>query len=399
MKVLVDHKEGQYRSQLFEELVYELLLERFPEWEVSRNVLVPKKGRKEKLTSTPVDFVARTPAGDYILIEAKAPYTGSPSYGINRTLRRLKSVFDRMPQRQDIRKVILTLASELPTNSEKELLKAKEYFAEREVEFELLDSKEIKRLLRRHLNLKLSSFATRGLELALGRKRTERERKTGKRKLTVKDKKRAESEKQIREKVVSIEELRSDEYKNAIVVCADFCSYSRFVSASFSDKELVISIMSRFYREVRRIIEEYGGIVDKFMGDGVLFYWLSREQLKDLAKIIDCCISQLIGISMNLAGEWQDHLDVFVKTKGMRCGGAIGDVLLITEKYKSTSGYHAIGDCINLASRLVSKTSPNSFLISNRLKTKVFGEDGDFEEITPFTAKNIGLVKAWKKRY
>lgn len=399
MKVPINHKEGQYRSQLFEELIFGLLLDFFSDWDVNRNVFVPKQSRKGKLTSTSVDFVARSPSGDYVLVEAKAPYTGTPSYGVNRTLRRFKSIVDRVPERGHVTKIILALASELPASSEKELLKAKEYFAERKIECEIWDAKQIKRLLRQYLHLKLGSFSTNDLELVLGKEAKKVEGVAEKKKLTTKEKKQAQSEKEIKEKLITFEELKSDEYKNAIVICADFCSYSRFVNASASDKELIISIMSRFYREVRKTIQEHGAIVDKFMGDGVLFYWIIRSPLNSVSKIINSCIRRIIGISMNLAEEWQDHLDAFVKTKGMRCGGAIGDVLLITEEPEGTLSFHAISDCINLASRFLLKASPNSFIISNKLKTKIFGEDDNFEEMNPLLLKNIGLVKAWKKNY
>ena len=399
MEVPIDHKEGQYRSQLFEELIYGLLLEFFSNWDVNRNVFVPKEWKKGKLISTPVDFVAKSPGGDYVLVEAKAPYTATPSYGINRILRRLKSIVGRFPEREHVKKIVLALASELPASSEKELLKAKQYFAERKIECEMWDGKRIKELFRRYLRLRLGSFSTNELELALGKEARKIGRIPEKKKLTTREKKQARSEREIKEKLITLEELKSDEYKNAIVICADFCSYSKFVNASGSDKELIISIMSRFYREVRKAIEEHGGIVDKFMGDGVLFYWIIRGPLNNVSKIIDSCISRLMGISMSLAEEWQDHLDAFVKTKGMRCGGAIGDVLLVTEEPKGASFFHAIGDCINLASRFISKASPNSLVISNRLKTKVFGEDNNFEEMNPLLLKNIGSVKAWKKNY
>jgi len=157
--------------------------------------------------------------------------------------------------------------------------------------------------------------------------------------------------------------------------------------------------MGRFYKEVRKIIKEYTAIFDKFMGDGVLFYWIVKkgEDPYKMDKLIDSCINQLIGFSISIAKEWQEHIDINIDIQGMRCGGAIGDMLFISEKIGSTEKLHAIGDCINLAARLQSKADPNYFFVSNKLKTHIFNNDIDFTMNKPIELKNIGNVLSWKK--
>ena len=184
-----------------------------------------------------------------------------------------------------------------------------------------------------------------------------------------------------------------------IVLCADFCSYSKFVHASGNDRELVISIMGRFYRETREAIVSAGGIVDKFMGDGVLAFWRLEDKAGKVWPQIDKCLMELIGISLNLATEWQDQIDLAVAPKGLRAGAAFGDILMIAETTKQASPIHAIGECINIAARLQGEARPNTLLLSNKLKSVVPDGAKAFKKLDAKALKNIGDTIVWEKDY
>jgi class 3 adenylate cyclase len=143
-----------------------------------------------------------------------------------------------------------------------------------------------------------------------------------------------------------------------------------------------------------------GGIVDKYMGDGILAFWTGdAEKPKELARRVDECIYQLIGTSLGIAKEWQEQIDFSVRPTGMRCGAALGKVLFISENRDGKHPIHAISESINLSARLQSAAEPNTFVIANRLRKSYFADDPDFVEMEPLEAKNIGEVRAWKKDY
>jgi adenylate cyclase len=185
-----------------------------------------------------------------------------------------------------------------------------------------------------------------------------------------------------------------------VVLCADFCSYTKFVLASGGDKDLISSVLGRFYRETRRIIEDNGGWVDKYMGDGILAFWMpSAVSDADLGGRIDACSAQLIACALGIAKEWQDQIDHSVEIVGMRVGAAIGKVLFIPEAIGKEKPLHAISDFINLAARLQSAAKENSLVISNRLRKTCFDATGSFRELEPLELKNFGKVVAWSKDY
>jgi class 3 adenylate cyclase len=190
------------------------------------------------------------------------------------------------------------------------------------------------------------------------------------------------------------------EHEDVVVLCADFCSYTKFVLASGGDKDLISSVMGRFYRETRRIIEDNGGWVDKYMGDGILAFWMpSAVSDADLGARIDACSAQLIACALGIAKEWQDQIDHSVEIVGMRVGAAVGKVLFIPESIGKEKPLHAISDFINLAARLQSAAKENSLVISNRLRKTCFDANGSFRELEPLELKNFGKVVAWSKDY
>jgi class 3 adenylate cyclase len=311
------------------------------------------------------------------------PYTSSPSHGINRTIRHLKDVIPRLNKKFTIRKAVLAVGAQLPAASVVETDEAKEFFNGKGIEFEVWDSQRIHSLLGKHLSLSVPEFSIENLQYVLGKQNNNP----------------ARSHKKSEERRGENENLSAGEHPNIIVLCADFCSYSKFVQCSGSNRDLVISIMGRFYRETRKAVISAGGKVDKFMGDGLLAFWSVNGSHEEAASKLNKCLTELIGISLNLASEWQDQIDLVVNPKGLRAGAAYGGILMISEMAHENSTVHAIGECINIAARLQNEASPNSLIISNKLKTTFFERDINFKKLDPRSLKNIGEAILWKRDY
>jgi class 3 adenylate cyclase len=392
MKIPVDHQKGQYRAELFEELMALLLSAEFPNAEVRRNYVLPKRVSGDELGTFTVDFLVTT-ADQTTLVETRSPYSDKASLGINRALRRLKGALTRFPDTVRVDSIILVIASELPAASAEELSRAKEYFKEHGVNFRLWDAVALSSSLSKYLDVRISSFSIENLEsvlAALSKEKIKESSQTSEPPPPTRD----------IEIFSPVQKLGEGDREDVVVLVADFCSYSRFVQASGDDRDLVVSIMGRFYRETRKIVDAANGLLDKFMGDGALAFWLPGGSAADnFAGVFDPCISDLIGNSLNLAKEWQDQIDYAVSPIGMRVGAALGRVLFIPEQPKDGAPIHAIGDAINLAARLQGKSEPNALLVANRLKKAYFDTDPAFVEIPPLPLKNMGDVMAWKKDY
>jgi class 3 adenylate cyclase len=197
-----------------------------------------------------------------------------------------------------------------------------------------------------------------------------------------------------------VPQIVEGEYDNVVVLCCDFVSYSKFVHASGSDRDLIVSVMGRFYRETRAIVAMAGGILDKFMGDGILAFWRTDgASMEEVGARLSSCVYDLTGTALAIAESWQDEIDLAVDPTGMTFGAAIGTVLLISENHDSKPPIHAIGECINLAARLQAQARPNTMLVTNKLKKACFAADAAFKESESIEAKNIGKVMVWRKAY
>ena len=363
----MDHQLGQYRAELFDELIARLLTAMYPEAEVTRKIAlrVPHRGA---FRSVSIDFRVRVSASD-IIVEIKAPYTDAVADVVNSALRNLKTVVNSLsPSRTKC--FILAIPTSFPQASCAALEETRHAACASGASVLVWDGDELLKLVREHLSIEIESFSVDEVKRALGLE--------------------SDAEPAVTSMVGLDEGLKED----VVVLVADFCSFSRFVQASGSDTELITSVMARFYRETRQAINEGNGVLDKYMGDGILAYWFGE----DASAQLETCLQRLIGIAVNLAEEWQDQIDYPVGVKGLRAGAAIGSVLFVSEQPPSYP-IHAIGDPVNIAARLQGAAEPNSLVISNRLRKRFFGARDDFEEVGSFDLKNIGNVIAWRKTF
>jgi glycine cleavage system regulatory protein/class 3 adenylate cyclase len=377
LDVSVDHEEGQYRAELFDELINRILLKAYPKVHLLRNAAFAIR-RGSTFESVSVDFVLDAPDGE-ILVETKAPYTNAAADVIGRAIDRLVAASKMTTQYAPVTQLILAIPMELPVRSAQQIEEAGVLL--QPIRIDVWAASELRRLALAHLGVVLESFTIAELEPIVGSRKvpTEPRASDSLEKLT----------------------LPIGEKKDVVVLSADFCSFSAYVHASGADAKLIASVMGRFYRECRAAIRSFGGVLDKFMGDGVLCYWFTAEP----AGLLEACVARLIGIALNIAEEWQDQIDLAVVPRGLRAGAAIGDVLFIEERRDDV---HAVGESINVSARLQSAVPeserggfapPNCLVIANRLHTRYFAGRDDYTPLGPVLLRNIGNVVAWRKAF
>jgi class 3 adenylate cyclase len=65
----------------------------------------------------------------------------------------------------------------------------------------------------------------------------------------------------------------------ATVVFIDVCGFSARPSNSAEEQEKILWMMTMFFAEAIRIIEDYGGVVEKNTGDGLLAYFRDEDAI------------------------------------------------------------------------------------------------------------------------
>lgn len=125
----------------------------------------------------------------------------------------------------------------------------------------------------------------------------------------------------------------------------------------------VVGLLNSYFTEMTEIIMNENGIVDKFLGDGILAEFGAPVYCEDHA---DRAVSAAINMkkrlqSFNANGEKAGFSDI-----GMRIGINSGNVILGNIGSKKVFDYTVIGDNVNLAARLesVNKVYATEILIS-----------------------------------
>eukprot|EP01135_Chromosphaera_perkinsii_P011259 Nk52_evm40s2367 gene=Nk52_evmTU40s2367 len=158
------------------------------------------------------------------------------------------------------------------------------------------------------------------------------------------------------------------EQKLVTVLFSDVVGFTE-ISEELSLDEL-ISLMSEYLEEMSNIIKENEGTVDKYIGDAIMALWNAPELVEDHASkactAALCCQKRLEIMSKN----WERRGYRPVKA---RIGIHTGDAIVGNFGARERLNYTALGDNINLGSRLESlnKEYNTSILISQATYDRV----------------------------
>src|SRR4026209_1032199 len=130
--------------------------------------------------------------------------------------------------------------------------------------------------------------------------------------------------------------------------------------AEREDPELVQSLVGRTFDRFSQEITRYEGLLEKFMGDGVLAVFGVPRAHEDDAERADSAALEMQGVLADLnhafAAEGKPTLQV-------RIGLEAGEVLVDVERASGPRDRMQTGDAVNTAARLQSAAEPNQILV------------------------------------
>src|SRR6266566_4605304 len=125
------------------------------------------------------------------------------------------------------------------------------------------------------------------------------------------------------------------------------------------DPEAVRELLSRYFDTARRVIERYGGTVEKFIGDAVMAVWGTPVAREDDSERAVRAGLELIEIVAALGAE------VGAPGLAMRVGVITGEAAVTV----GAQGQGMVaGDLVNTASRVQGEAAPGTVLVGERTR-------------------------------
>jgi adenylate cyclase len=176
----------------------------------------------------------------------------------------------------------------------------------------------------------------------------------------------------------------------------------KYVTALFSDArgftslsekmtpEQVVSLMNIYLNLQTTVVHQWGGIVDKFVGDEVMAIFEGRgmeiNAVRAAREMQQYC--KTLNEARAASGNTQVHIGIGLNS---------GDVVMGNMGSDDHMDYTVIGDNINIAARLCGIAKPGQVLASKAVADAV-GDQATWNELAPVTVKGknhpIGIAEA-----
>jgi adenylate cyclase len=146
----------------------------------------------------------------------------------------------------------------------------------------------------------------------------------------------------------SSQNILAPKEKEVSIFFSDIRSFTT-ISETLKDPKKVIEMLNEYFTPMSDLIIKYDGTIDKFIGDAVMAYWNAPQDTKNHAdKAVSCAIEQiklLKELNKKIYKKFNVSIDIGIGINtGIATIGEMGS--------KGRADYTAIGDTINLASRL-----------------------------------------------
>ena len=185
-------------------------------------------------------------------------------------------------------------------------------------------------------------------------------------------------------------------YRGAAILIADLCSFSSYVRDT-PDTAVIGDSLTSFYSRARYQIINNGGMLYQFVGDQVIGVFGVPERTNDFARSALDAAQALLDIGNSISQFWQRHIDRLQDAGGLHIGLAVGDLLFVPSRPFSRTHIESVGDCINVATRLMHAAGPSEIVASNSFHQLLdAATQAKFQEIAPVNARTVGRIGAWK---
>jgi class 3 adenylate cyclase len=144
------------------------------------------------------------------------------------------------------------------------------------------------------------------------------------------------------------------------VLFVDITSFTKLVDDN--PVEQVVEVLNRFFETVVPIIFKHGGMLDKFLGDGIMaVFGIPDETDMDPVNAIKCAVDIQCNVKELKERLVREHIFAIEVGIGIATGLVVAGNIGTVEQMN----YTVIGEPVNLAQRLESISSPGEIILSS----------------------------------
>ncbi|MEO5710546.1 MAG: adenylate/guanylate cyclase domain-containing protein, partial [Nocardioidaceae bacterium] len=170
-------------------------------------------------------------------------------------------------------------------------------------------------------------------------------------------------------RTVLLNQAAGEQRRLVTVVFADLVGFTDL--SGRLDAEDTRTIVDAYFTRWLRVIEEQGGVVEKFIGDAVMAVFGLRQSWEDDAQRAVRSALTMVTELEELNAEVERTHQVRLQ---MRVGVDTGDVVVSTLGDRGGSEFVVVGQTVNRASRLESAAPPGGILISSDTHRQIRGQ-------------------------
>jgi adenylate cyclase len=156
--------------------------------------------------------------------------------------------------------------------------------------------------------------------------------------------------------------------RTASILFTDIRGFSRLTERFGDDPAGLLDVLNAHLKRVIRSITICGGVIEKFVGDGVMATFGATDEQPDHVYRAMAAAIGLVGANEALnrrsAGMWGFRLEVGV-------GIASGPVVIGAVGSAERSELGVLGDAVNVAARLVTHAGPGEVLMTGTVHREV----------------------------
>jgi class 3 adenylate cyclase len=180
-------------------------------------------------------------------------------------------------------------------------------------------------------------------------------------------------------------EQRTLKNKYLSVVFWDISGFANLCNKLVDEPFAITELLKLYFQEANDIIHRYDGIIDKFIGDGVMAYFgYSSNEKYEIA-------SHAINAALDLREKFKDtkaywstkFIDKSISLDDvyLKCGIHIGNVLFGLLETKDRNQITLVGTNVNFASRLEGIAEKNQIVVSKEV-IELIGNSYYFDTVT-----------------